>query len=109
MAGETSPAMTTVRPSLWSGRIREGRRHRHLADCWDLPEAQDARHRLAVRDGHALTPVRGGTVMPPRMLRQLTLRVSAAVWSFPPVWNCRNIRQLPGLGSMAWNDRSGPP
>jgi putative membrane protein len=33
----------------------------------------------------------------------------AVVWSVPAVWNCRNSRQLPVLGSSAWKVRLGPP
>lgn len=35
--------------------------------------------------------------------------VMAEVCSVPPVWNCRNIRYLPGSGTVAWKLNCGPP
>jgi hypothetical protein len=44
-----------------------------------------------------------------RCAGQLACTVIAAVCSTPPVWNCRNSRQSPGLARVALNVRSGPP
>lgn len=52
---------------------------------------------------------RGATRMGTPRQGQPTFRVSAAVWSVPPVWNCRNNRQFPEVGSSALKDSSGPP
>lgn len=52
----------------------------------------------------------GGGANPVHALRGYwTDSVTAAVWSRPPVWNCTNNRQFPGVGSFASKDSVGPP